>query len=70
MKAIIFGLGSIGTKHLHLLKRLYPNIDLYAYRHTAGYYLKQDWYKNVFSMNYVDDKFDMAFICTTSCIVI
>ena len=32
MKILFFGLGSIGTRHANIIKKLYPNYQIFAYR--------------------------------------
>ncbi len=63
MKIIIVGLGSIGQRHVKLLKAHYPSYELCAFRHTQG--KPNDLgIPEVYTWQEVDrQKPDVAFIC-------
>lgn len=63
MKAIFFGLGSIGRKHVEILKKNFPEIKLVAYR--SGVKLSRiEGVTNIYALTDIDfSSFDIAFIC-------
>ena len=68
MKAIFFGLGSIGQRHAKLLLKLYPEVELFAYRTRRGQKPVADELRDavhgVYSWSDVDAiRPDVAFVC-------
>jgi predicted dehydrogenase len=61
MKVLFFGLGSIGKRHVKILKK-YHDVDIYAYR--SGEVLSRiPDVTNIYRIDEIDDSFDVVFIC-------
>jgi predicted dehydrogenase len=58
MKVLIFGLGSIGMKHVSVIQEIYPNTEFFAFRSNKT----NNYYPGIMNINSLDEIISIDFI--------